>query len=161
MTDWTSSVGNDDKVAHNGSDFLPWFLAQMQSHDKKVGKRFLDFLDIHYYFAPDVSANDDAAKALRLRMTRSLWDPTYVDESWISGPAQNSQPNPDKVMLIPRMQALIDKYYPGTKLSIGEWASTADTDLTGGLLTVDMLGIFGKYKLDQATYWVGRSVPAT
>ena len=51
MTDWTSSVGNDDKVAHNGSDFLPWFLAQMQSHDKKVGKRFLDFLDIHYYFA--------------------------------------------------------------------------------------------------------------
>ena len=160
-TDWTSSVGNDDKVAHNGSDFLPWFLAQMQSHDKKVGKRFLDFLDIHYYFAPDVSANDDAAKALRLRMTRSLWDPTYVDESWISGPAQNSQPNPDKVMLIPRMQALIDKYYPGTKLSIGEWASTADTDLTGGLLTVDMLGIFGKYKLDQATYWVGRSMPDT
>lgn len=126
----------------------------MQAHDKQVGKRFLDILDIHYYFAPDTSANDDAAKALRLRMTRSLWDPTYVDESWISGPASNSQPNPDKVMLIPRMQALIQKYYPGTKLSIGEWSSGADTELTGGLLTVDMLGIFGRHGLDQATYWV-------
>ncbi|KAK7688489.1 hypothetical protein QCA50_008027 [Cerrena zonata] len=150
---WTSAVGDADKAAHNGSDFLPWFLAQMQTHDKNAKKRFLDFLDIHYYFAPDTSANDDAAKALRLRMSRSLWDPTYVDESWISGPASNSQPNPDSVNLIPRMHTLIEKYYPGTKLSIGEWSSSADTDLTGGLLTVDMLGIFGRYKLDQATYW--------
>ena len=31
------------------------------------------FSDIHYYYAPDTSANDAAAKALRLRMTRSLW----------------------------------------------------------------------------------------
>ncbi len=148
-------VGEADKVAHNGSDFLPWFLQQVRAHDLATRKRHLDFLDIHYYYAPDTSANDAAAKALRLRMSRSLWDPTCVDESWISGPASNSQPNPDKVMLIPRMQALIEKYYPGTKLSIGEFSSTADTDLTGGLLTVDMLGIFGRYKLDQATYWVG------
>lgn len=148
-------VGDSDKAAHNGSDFLPWFLQQIRAHDQSTGTRLLDFLDIHYYYAPDTSANDAAAKALRLRMSRSLWDPTYVDESWISGDAYNSQPNPDRVMLIPRMQALIEKYYPGTKLSIGEFASTADTDLTGGLLTVDMLGIFGRYKLDQATYWVG------
>ena len=126
----------------------------MAAHDAATGQRLLDILDIHYYYAEDTSANDDAAKALRLRMSRSLWDPTYVDESWISGPAYNSQPNPDRVMLIPRMQALIEEYYPGTKLSIGEFSSTADDDLTGGLLTVDMLGIFGKYKLDQATYWV-------
>ncbi|CAL1698040.1 unnamed protein product [Somion occarium] len=150
---WTSIVGDADKMAHNGSDFLPWFLTQLHAHDRQTGKRLLDFLDIHYYFAPDTSANDDAAKALRLRMSRSLWDPTYIDESWISGTPSNSQPNPDRVMLIPRMQALIEKYYPGTKLSIGEWSSTSDTDLTGGLLTVDVLGIFGRYKLDQATYW--------
>ncbi|KAH8084875.1 glycoside hydrolase family 44-domain-containing protein [Cristinia sonorae] len=150
---WTSTIGDSDKAAHNGSDFLPWFLQQMAAHDKATKQRLLDFLDIHYYYAPDTSANDDAAKALRLRMSRSLWDPTYVDESWINGTAYNSQPNPDKVMLIPRMQALIQQYYPGTKLSIGEFSSGADTELTGGLLTVDMLGIFGKHKLDQATYW--------
>ncbi|KAI0790933.1 glycoside hydrolase family 44-domain-containing protein [Abortiporus biennis] len=151
---WTSSIGDADKAAHNGSDFLPWFLQQMQIHDKAAGKRLLDFLDIHYYYAPDTSANDAAAKALRLRMSRSLWDPTYTDESWIGTNApSNTQPNANQVMLIPRMQALINKYYPGTKLSIGEFSSGADTDLTGGLLTADMIGIFGKYKLDQATYW--------
>jgi hypothetical protein len=51
------------------------------------------------------------------------------------------------------MKTLIDINYPGTKLSISEWASTADNDITGGLLTVDSLGIFGQYGVDAATYW--------
>ncbi|KZP33303.1 carbohydrate-binding module family 1 protein [Athelia psychrophila] len=153
---WTSSIGLTDNAAHNNTDFLPWFLQQMQTHDKIVGQRFLDYLDIHYYFAADTSANDAAAKALRLRMTRSWWDTTYVDESWIgTSTPQNTQPNATIVQLIPRMQALIAKYYPGTKLSVGEWSSTDDTDITGGLVTVDSLGIFGRYKLDSATYWSG------
>ena len=45
----------------------------MQTASTQAGKRLLDYLDIHYYFAADTSANDAAAKALRLRMTRSLW----------------------------------------------------------------------------------------
>ena len=66
------------------------------------------------------SANDAAAKATRLRMSRSLWDPTYVDESYIGtqNPPFNSQPNPFAVTLIPRMHALIDKHYPGTKVRV-------------------------------------------
>jgi hypothetical protein len=80
-------------AAHNNIDFLPWFLAKMKAAETTVGKRLLDYLgrlrliysprgrgqtntfgiDIHYYYAPDTSANDAAAKALRLRMTRSLW----------------------------------------------------------------------------------------
>ena len=47
----------------------------------------------------------------------------------------------------------VQENYPGTKLSISEWSSTADTDLTGGLLTVDVLGIWGKYGVDSSTYW--------
>lgn len=45
----------------------------MHAHDNATGQRLLDYLDIHYYFQADTSANDAAAKALRLRMTRSLW----------------------------------------------------------------------------------------
>jgi len=87
-------------------------------------------------------------------MSRSLWDPTYIDESYIGTSTPfNSQPNPDRVTLIPRMHQLIEKYYPGTKLSIGEWSTGADNELTGGLLAADVLGIFGRYKLDAATYW--------
>ena len=73
MTDWTSEVGYSDNAAHDNQDFLPWFLSQMQAQENKTGQRLLDYLDIHYYYAADTSANDDAAKALRLRMTRSLW----------------------------------------------------------------------------------------
>lgn len=51
------------------------------------------------------------------------------------------------------MKALIAQNFPGIKLSISEWASTADTDVTGGLLTVDVLGIYGRYGVDSATYW--------
>jgi hypothetical protein len=51
------------------------------------------------------------------------------------------------------MKQLIDQYYPGTKLSISEWSSTADNDITGGLVTVDQLGIYGHFGVDSATYW--------
>ncbi|KAF9448877.1 glycoside hydrolase family 44 protein [Macrolepiota fuliginosa MF-IS2] len=150
---WTSMIGWDDTTAHNNTDFIPWFLSQMKKVEDTTGKRLLDYLDIHYYFQPDTSANDDAAEALRLRMTRSLWDTSYVDESWVGTDPQNHQWNPDTVELIPRMKTLIDINYPGTKLSISEWSSTQDDDITGGLVTADALGIFGQYGVDSATYW--------
>lgn len=185
---WTSAVGYTDNTAHGNVDFLPWFLQQMKLKSDAAGKRLLDYLgncafiflclcrtdaslvDVHYYFQPDLSANDAAAKALRLRMTRSLYgtflvnvqltsvtnrikDPGYVDESWVGKDPQNHQANPTAVYLIPRLQQLIAQYYPGTKLSVSEWASTADSDITGGLVTADSLGIFGREGLDSATYW--------
>ncbi|KAG8841405.1 hypothetical protein FRB96_007780, partial [Tulasnella sp. 330] len=70
---WTSVIGYTDNAAHNNIDWLPWFLGQMNTASTKAGKRLLDYLDIHYYYAADTSANDAAAKALRLRMSRSLW----------------------------------------------------------------------------------------
>ncbi|KAF8197464.1 glycoside hydrolase family 44-domain-containing protein [Pholiota molesta] len=126
---WTSSIGYTDNAAHNN---MISFLA----HDQSTGKRLLDYLDLHYYFQPDTSANDAAAKALRLRMTRSLWLRRRILGG--SNP-QNHQWNPTAISLIPRFKTLIQINYPGTKLSISEWSSTADTDLTGGLLTVDVL----------------------
>lgn len=38
-------------------------------------------------------------------------------------------------------------------MSISEWSSTADDDITGGLVTADVLGIFGRYGVDSAQYW--------
>ncbi|KAF8874839.1 glycoside hydrolase family 44-domain-containing protein [Infundibulicybe gibba] len=150
---WTSSIGYTDNTAHDNIDFIPWFLTQMKKHDDSTGKRLLDYLDIHYYLQADTSANDAAAKALRLRSSRSFWDTSYVDESWVGSSPQNHQWDPTVVELIPRFKILIAQHYPGTKLSVSEWSSGADTDITGGLLTVDVLGIFGKYQLDSATYW--------
>jgi phosphatidylinositol glycan class B len=74
---------------------------------------------------------------------------------------QNHQPKGDTVELIPRFKSLINTLYPGTKLSISEWNSQADDDLTGGLVVAESLGIFGRYGVDAATYWAtpGENAP--
>jgi len=66
-------------------------------------------------------------------------------------------------MLIPRMKALIDKHYPGTKLAINEWNFGGEHDNSGGLAVAEALGIFGREDLDIATYWTAppRGTPAS
>src|SRR5579872_5003285 len=84
-----------DRLAHGDLPIIPWLLKTVRAHDRAVGKRTLDVLDVQYY--PQEanvfgSANDPATDALRLRSTRSLWDPSYIDESWIA----------NKIDIIPR-----------------------------------------------------------
>ncbi len=71
-----------------------------------AGQRLLDVFTIHYYpqggeFSDDVSI---AMQLRRNRSTRSLWDPAYVDETWIN----------DRVQLIPRLKNWVSTSYPGT-----------------------------------------------
>src|SRR5207249_1122645 len=102
--------GNDnfrthaDYTAHGGEPFLLWFLKQVQASDLRTGKRTLDVLDVHYYpQGPGLYWGDlDAeAQVRRLRATRSLWDDTYGDESWVD----------DTVELIPRLKEWIAQGY--------------------------------------------------
>ncbi|MFT7623789.1 MAG: phosphatidylinositol glycan class B [Myxococcota bacterium] len=153
---WNSEAGDTDRQANGDADFLPWFLEQIAAADTQADVRTLDYLDIHYY--PEGVFNDDVdqeTRSKRLRMTRSLWDPNFNDESWIGSAAHDAkhQPNPTRVMLIPRMRALIDKHYPGTRLAINEWNFGAEADVSGGLAVADVLGIFARERVDLATYW--------
>jgi hypothetical protein len=141
---WDSAAGIADKLLNGNQDFLPWFLDNVHKNDQKNGWRSLHVLDIHYY--PEGLYNDlvnEEIAALRLRSTKSLWDKTYVDESWIA----------EAVHLIPRMKGLIDKHYPGTKLGISEWNWGADETMNGALAIADVLGIFGREDLYYAAYW--------
>jgi hypothetical protein len=143
-TYWNSPSGAADKALHDNQDFLGWFLQQVRLHDEEHGIRHLDVLDIHYY--PEGVFNDhvDAATAAqRLRSTRSLWDASYLDESWIWVP----------ITLIPRMHQLIEAYYPGTRFGISEWNWGADETMNGALAIADVLGIYGRYDVYFANYW--------
>jgi hypothetical protein len=148
--DWATP---DDRNAHGGTPFVPWYLQQMKAYELAHGKRILDFLDLHYYpAAPGVSlspAGSPATQALRLNSTRSLWDPSYVDESWIA----NAGPDGGIVKLIPRMKAWVQANYPGTKLAITEYNFGAPEHINGALTQADVLGIFGREGLDLATLW--------
>jgi hypothetical protein len=108
---------------------------------------------LHYYPQADgvalSPAGDPATQALRLRSTRSLWDPTYVDDSWIKG----AGPDGGIVRLIPRMRDWVAANYPGTRLAIGEYNWGALDDINGALAQADVLGIFGREGVDLATLW--------
>lgn len=147
------SPGGADYQAHGGIAFVEWYLQQMMAYQDTHSVRILDYLDEHYYPAANGVALSPAGspdvQALRLRSTRSLWDPTYVDESWI---AQTAQP-PPAVQLIPRMKQWVTKNYPGTKLAITEYNWGALDDINGALAQADVLGIFGREGLDLATLW--------
>ncbi len=148
--DWATP---DDRNAHGGTPLVPWYLQQMQAYEKANGKRILDFLDLHYYpAASGVSlspAGNAATQALRLNSTRSLWDPTYVDESWIAA----AGPDGGIIRLIPRMRAWVNSNYPGTKLALSEYNWGAPESINGALAQADVLGIFGREGLDLATLW--------
>jgi hypothetical protein len=136
-----------DRNAHGGIPFVEWYLQQMRAYEQQRGQRILDYLDLHYYpQASNValaSAGEPATQAMRLRSVRSLWDPTYTDESWINEP----------VRLIPRMRDWVNNHYPGTKLAITEYNWGALDDMNGALAQADVLGVFGREGLDLATLW--------
>ena len=148
--DWANP---DDRNAHGGTPLVPWYLQQMQAYEQAHGMRILDFLDLHYYPPAAgvalAAAGNAATQALRLRSTRSLWDPTYVDESWIAA----AGPEGGIVKLIPRMREWVDANYPGTKLAITEYNWGALEHINGALAQADVLGIFGREGLDLATLW--------
>ena len=79
----------------------------------------------------------------RNRSTRSLWDPNYVDETWIN----------DKVQLIPRLQNWVNTYYPGTPIGITEYNWGAENHINGATTQADIFGIFGREGLDMAARW--------
>ena len=140
-----------DRRAHGNQPFIPWFLQQAARHDRQIGRRTLDVLDVHFYpQAAGVYAGktDAETNALRLRSARGLWDAAYTDESWIDAPVQ----------LLPRLHQWIRQYYPGKRLALTEWNWGAETTLNGGLAAGEVLGILGREQVDMACYWTAPPV---
>jgi len=134
-----------DRSNHGGADYLPWYLDQIRQASSVAGKRLLDVFSVHYYpqggeFSDDTSA---AMQLLRNSSTRSLWDPTYVDQSWIA----------DTVQLVPRLKQWVASFYPGTKTAVTEYNWGAENHINGATAQADILGIFGREGLDLATRW--------
>ncbi len=144
-----------DRAAHGSLDFIDWYLKQAKDYaDTHGGLRLIDYLDIHYYpQASGVTLSDDesaATSALRLRTLKSLYDPAYVDESWIGSAGWEG----GIVKLIPRMKAWIAARYPGTKLAITEYSWGNDDGASSALAQAEALAIFGREGVDLATRWV-------
>lgn len=141
--------------------FLDFYLDQMKYIESRDGERLLHVLDVHWYpeaqgggnpstglGAKRITENDITPASIdaRLQAPRSLWDPSYVEQSWIT----NNSKAP--IRLIPWLQEKITKHYPGTKIGISEYDYGAGDHISGGLAMADVLGVFGKNDVFLASY---------
>jgi len=134
-----------DRNNHGGWDYLAWLLDQLRQNQVTTGQRLLDIFTVHYYPQGGEFSNDtsSAMQLRRNRSTRSLWDPNYVDESWIN----------DRVQLVPRLRSWVGAYYPGTFTGITEYNWGAESHINGATAQADIYGIFGREGLDMAARW--------
>jgi hypothetical protein len=131
---WYSEVGNGGKTPSNGGG--PGSDCRINSDPTTYNNLASDCY---------TTAGKAGEAAYREQSPRSLWDSTYVENSWIPQTINNKA-----IALIPLMQKKISSTYPGTKLGISEWNYGGGSDISGTIATADTLGIFGAYGLDMA-----------
>jgi hypothetical protein len=143
-------------------DFLNYYLDRMAAAEGSTGHRLLDVLDLHFYSEsygcgtrvndpsrPPSVRNGDCVMAARVQATRSLWDSTYVEPSWITRCCTGGQ----GIQLVPRMQAKISAHYAGTGLAITEYNHGGGDHISGAVAEVDSLGAMGREGVFAASYW--------
>jgi glycosyl hydrolase family 44 len=157
---WQGMVRLQDAADHMNRDFLEFYLAQMAAAQTASGRRLLDVLDVHWY--PEAQGNnamgtptrvteentDPGVVAARKQAPRSLWDPAYVETSWITGCCSGGA-----IRLIPRLKGKISANYPNTQLAITEYNYGAANHISGAIAQADVLGIFGREGLFAANLW--------
>jgi hypothetical protein len=157
-----------DRTTHNGAPFIEYYLQQFKAAETTNGKRLLDYLDLHTYFAATynnnsvgfATAGDTAEQEARINSTRVFWDSTYTDPNYPqpnyttdSNYTSNCNPPLQAPQLIRMMKNWVAADYPGTKTAITEYNWGGQEHINGALTQADILGIFGREGLDVGTLW--------
>jgi len=141
----------------NGRDFIDFFLDSCRAMQAEEGKRLVDVLDLHWY--PEARGggkritdrgNSPETVRARVEAPRSLWDPTYVEDSWITNDVLHGP-----IALIPQLKKQIAEHYPSTKLAFTEYDYGGGDHISGAVAEADVLGIFGEQGVFAATIWGG------
>jgi len=143
-------------------DGVNWFpdkyLPAIQAASNTYGRPLIDVYDFHWYSeATDgttrvismtsASLTDTQVQAV-VQSPRSLWDPTFTENSWITVDVLN-----EPIRILPRLQSKINAEFPGTKISITEYENGGDNHIAGTIAQADNLGIFGSQGVYAATLW--------
>ena len=143
----------------DGADWFPdKYLPAIKTASDSYGKPLIDVYDFHWYSeATDgttrvtnltSSSLTDAQVQAIVQSPRSLWDPTFTENSWITHDVLG-----EPIKLLPRLQAKIDTEFPGTRISITEYENGGDNHIAGTIAEADNLGIFGSQGVFAATLW--------
>lgn len=135
--------------------FLDYYLAGLKSASSESRQRLLDVLDLHYmaenstdecvgvWECDDITHEECNEK--RIQAPRTLWDSTFKESGKIGENYRYFLP------VIPTVQASINEYYPGTKLSFSEYSFGGGNHISGGLAVADALGIFADNEVYMAS----------
>lgn len=147
--DWTSTYSSQYDW------FVSYYLDKMQEEEEKAGKRLIDAIDLHYYSEDTgtcrvTNCTDNThtdCVAARVQAPRSLYDATYIENSWIGQWCQAYLP------ILPTVQDSIEEYYPGTKLAMTEYNFGGGDHVSGAIAQADALGAFASNNVYVATLW--------
>lgn len=142
------SNNSGDDYRYNRMTWVNGYLDGMRQQSVIEGERLLDVFSVHYY--PDAEAVSTPER--RMQAPRSLWDPTFVESSWITKPG-NGFTDGRALQLIPMLRKSIDDFYPGTNLAITEYSFGGRHDIYGGIAQADALGIFGQEGVHSAFHF--------
>jgi fibronectin type 3 domain-containing protein len=143
----------------DGTNWFPdKYLPAIKAASVTYGKPLVDVYDFHWYSeATDGSTRvtnltgstlTDAQVQAIVQSPRSLWDPTFTENSWITNDVLG-----EPIKLLPRLQSKINTEFPGTRISITEYENGGDNHIAGTIAQADNLGVFGAQGLFAATLW--------
>ncbi len=133
------------------TEFFDYYLTEMSAAQTAAGERLIDYVDVHWYSEAVgdgqrvivAGATPGLAEA-RMQAPRSLWDPSYSENSWVS------QSRGGPIRLLPWLSGKIAAHYPQTKLAISEWSYGGEADISGAIAVADTLGIYGREGVELA-----------
>jgi hypothetical protein len=142
----------------NGANwFADKYLAGIKTASTAYGKPVVDVYDFHWYS----EATDGTTRVINMtgstltdtqvqaivQSPRSLWDPTFTENSWITGVLGGP------INILSRLQSKIAANNPGMKISITEYENGGFNHIAGTIAQADNLGIFGSEGLFAANFW--------
>jgi hypothetical protein len=148
--------GPIDRKSHGNLPLIDYYLRAFKAAQDADPHhtRFLDYLDLHTYFAANDAMLKPAGTSDQQRAvvdsTRVFWDPTYTDPHF-RNPENYAEPLAPQ--MIPRMKRWAAANYPGTKIAITEYNWGAPEHISGAVAQADILGIFGREGLDLGSLW--------
>jgi mannan endo-1,4-beta-mannosidase len=145
---------NDFKLYEN---FIAAYLDAFRQASQEAGLRLLDVLDVHWYPQSDLGgllhAEDDRYAEALLAAPRTLSESGFREKSWVTDALPVSDADMLSLPILPSLNRLIERWYPGTELSILEYNFGGRNAVFAGLAVADALGCMAESNVRYAAHW--------
>ena len=138
-------------------NFLALYLDAFRQASEKDGRRLLDCLDVHWYPFSNRGAlfrtDDPALDGPRLDAPRSLSEPGFAEDSWVSRALRHGAAGDLTLPILPALSRIADEWFPGVGIAITEFNYGGGARMPSALALADALGRYAENGVAFATHW--------